>query len=122
MQDLRCWLIERVSTDPATPDFGSRFETDEYIGQVYTDIMAAEARADVQDLLQRYQSAQLEKLKQETISYNGLNTLSEGEVIESIDSIQSTFSNTTLVIRVTLTTMTGEQVKIDVPLDMYTYG
>jgi hypothetical protein len=122
IQDLRCWLIERVNTDPATPDFGSRFETDEYIGQDYTDIIAAQARIDVQDILVRYQQSQLAKLQDETITYNGLNTFDEGEVIESIDSIQSTFSGTTLLIRVTLTTMAGEQVKVDVPLDSYSYG
>ena len=122
IQDLRCLLIERVETDPATPDFGSRFETEDYIGQAYTEILASEARADVQALIQRYQQAQLEKLKQETITYGGRNTFNEGEVIETIDSIQSTFSGTTLLIRVTLTTMAGDTIKIDVPLDTYTYG
>lgn len=122
MQDLRCMLIERVGTDPATPDFGSQFETGEYIGQVYSDILAAEARLSIQDLLERYQAAQLEKIKQETIAYNGLNTLSNSEVIETIDSIVSTFTGTTLLIRVTITTMADEQIKIDVPLDLYNYG
>lgn len=122
IQDLRCWLIERVGTDPATPDFGSQFETGAYIGQVYSEIVATEARADIQELLQRYQLGQLEKLKRETIAYNGRNTFDEGELIETIDSIQSTFAGTTLIIRVTLTTMANQQVKIDVPIDTYSYG
>ena len=84
MQDLKCLLIERVGTDPATPDFGSQFETDTYIGSVYTEILAAEARAEVLELLQGYQAAQLEKIKEETIAYNGLNTLEAGEVIENM--------------------------------------
>lgn len=121
-QDLKCLMIERVGTDPATPDFGSQFETDAYIGNVYSEILAAEARADVQELLQSYQSAQLEKIKQETIAYNGLNTLSADEVIQNIDSIDSVFSVDTLVIRVTLTTLANTQIKIDVPVDTFSYG
>lgn len=122
IQDLTCFLIERTETDPATPDFGSQFETDAYIGNVYTDILATEARADIQELLQNYQSSQLEKIKNETIQYNGLNTLEDGEVIESIDSVQSTFSGTTLIVRVSLTVLSGETIKIDVPIDTYVYG
>ena len=48
--------------------------------------------------------------------------MEEGEVIETIDSIESAFSVDTLIIRVTLTTLSGEQIRIDVPLDTYTYG
>ena len=122
MQDLKCLMIEREGTDAATPEFGSQFETDTYIGNFYTDILAEEAKADVQQLLEDYQAAQLEKIKEETIAYNGLNTMEEGEVIETIDSIESAFSVDTLIIRVTLTTLSGEQIRIDVPLDTYTYG
>jgi phage baseplate assembly protein W len=122
IQDLRCLMIERVGNDPATPDFGSQFDTDTYIGQVYTDVLAAEARQEVQDLLEGYQAAQLQKIKDETIAYNGLNTFSDGEVIQSIDSIASVTTGTSLLIRVILTTMSSEQIKIDVPLDTFTYG
>lgn len=122
IQDLRCALIEEVGTDPATPDFGSRFETDDYLGQAYTEILAEEARQDVMTILQSYQAAQLAKLQDETIAYNGLNTFSEGEVIETIDSIDSIFSGDTLIIRVTITTIAQEQIKIDVPVDNFTYG
>jgi hypothetical protein len=122
MQDLRCALIEQVGTDPATPDFGSRFETDDYLGQVFTDVLAEEARTDVMSILQTYQANQLARIQDETIAYNGLNTMDEGEVIESIDAIDSLFSGDTLIIRVTITTLAKEQIKIDVPVDMFTYG
>lgn len=122
MQDLRCLLIERLGTDAATPTFGSDFETDTYIGQVYTESLADEAKADIMGLLQSYQANQLERLKEETIAYNGLNTLEEGEVIESIDAIQHAFTGDTILIRVTLSTVAGDQIKIDVPVDSFTYG
>lgn len=122
MQDLRCALIEQVGTDPATPGFGSQFEGDTYIGQTYTEALAEEARIEVMSILQDYQVAQLTKIQTETITYNGKNTLSEGEVIDSIDSVDSVFSGDTLVIRVQLTTIAGDQVKIDVPVDTFTYG
>jgi hypothetical protein len=122
MQDLRCALIEQVGTDPATPEFGSRFETDDYLGQVYAEVLAEEARTDILAIIQNYQAAQLTKIQNETIAYNGLNTLDAGEVIETIDSIDSIFSGDTLVIRVQLTTISGDQVKIDVPVDSFTFG
>ena len=122
IQDLRCALIEQVGDDPATPEFGSRFETDDYLGQVYSDELAQEAQIDVITILQEYQAAQLAKIQQEVITYNGLNTLSEGEVIETIDSVDSIFSGDTLIIRVQLTTIGGDQIKIDVPVDTFNYG
>jgi phage baseplate assembly protein W len=122
MQDLRCALIEQIGDDPATPNFGSNFETDDYLGQVYTEALADQARSEVMSILQTYQANQLQKIQTEVITYNGINTLSAGEVIESIDSVDSTFSGDTLVIRVQLTTIDGSQVKIDVPVDTFTYG
>jgi phage baseplate assembly protein W len=122
MQDLRCALIEQVGDDPATPNFGSQFESDTYLGQNYTEMLAEEARVEVMSILQNYQVAQLTKIQTETITYNGKNTLSEGEVIDSIDSVDSVFSGDTLVIRVQLTTIAGDQVKIDVPVDTFSYG
>jgi len=122
MQDLRCLLIEQVGTDPATPGWGSALDTDSYVGAVYSDALAAEARMDIMALLQGYQAAQLEKLKQETIQYDGLNTFEEGEVIESIDEITTLQVGTTLLVRINLTTVAGDQIRIDVPVDTFSYG
>lgn len=122
IQDLRCALIEQVGTDPATPEFGSRFETDDYLGQIYSETLAESAVIDVMTILQTYQQAQLTKIQQETVIYNGLNTFDAEEVIDTIDSVDSVFSGDTLVVRVQLTTIAGNQVKIDVPVDTYTFG
>lgn len=122
IQDLRCALIEQVGTDPATPEFGSQFETDDYLGQVFSETLADQARIDVMTIIQSYQQAQLTKIQQETVQYNGKNTFDADEVIETIDSIDSVFSGDTLVIRVLLTTIGGTEVKIDVPVDPYTFG
>lgn len=122
IQDLRCALIEQTATDPATPEFGSDLGTDTYIGQVYNETLAEEARTEVMNVLLQYQAAQLQKLQDETITYNGLNTFDESELIDTIDSIDSIFSGDTLIIRVQLTTLAKDQIKIDVPVDMFTYG
>ena len=116
MQDLRLHIMERIGTDPATPGFGSRFETDAYIGNVYSDELEMEARAEILDIVENYQQGQLEKMKSEIVQFRGRHTLSNDEIIETIDGIDSAFAGSNLLIRVHLTTLAGTQLRVNVPV------
>lgn len=117
LQDLKHRIIERIGTDPATPEFGSRFESDTYIGESYTKELEMEARAEIISLIQDYQQEQLAKIKAEIVRYSGDHTLDPNEVIDTINSIESVSIGTTILLRISLTTLSGQSVRVDVPLE-----
>jgi len=117
IQDLSLRIMEQIGTDPSFPELGSHFDTGEYIGQVYTVELEDAAREEVQGIIQQYQREQLEKIKAETIIFDGQNTLAPDEVIHTIDKIESVTVGTTILLRVSLSTLSGQSVRIDVPVE-----
>jgi hypothetical protein len=124
LQDLKLWVLERIGTDPATPTYGSRLdggvingeEVPTFIGMMVNERVAAEIRSEVISLLQRYQAAQYEKLREETILYVGKNTLDASEIIQSIDSVRIRSESTTIIVSVHLTTLANQSLNLTFPV------
>jgi hypothetical protein len=124
-QDLELWVLERVGIDPSTPSFGSKLdggrvngvEIPSVIGQIISDQLLGEIRSEVISLIQRYQSMQYDKLRSETIQYRGKNTLSEDEIVSSIDKVNVTTAGTTVVVQAIINTLNGNQVRLTIPID-----
>jgi hypothetical protein len=126
IQDLKLWILERIGTDPSTPTFGSRLDggfengrqLPSYIGQIISDEVLGSIRNEIIVLIQRYQAMQYQKMRSETIQYLGKNTLAQGEVVESINSVNVTSTGSIVVVQVIITTLQGNQLKLTLPLDM----
>lgn len=120
LQDLRCWILEEIGTDPATPSFGSKFLADYddggFIGGLASQAMTMEIYSEVQDILERYQRLQLSKIQDETARYQGQHTLSPEEIIEEVDSIETTWFGTLILVRVSLFTLAGDLLQLTFPV------
>lgn len=123
-QDLKLWILERIGTDPATPLFGSTLdggtingqELPSFIGQLASQENLNFIKSEVLDLLQKYQQAQLAKMKRELIEYGGRHTLSGDEILHTIDSVSVRQIDTTVLVRVTCTTMNKTNFNLTIPL------
>lgn len=124
LQDLRLWVLERIGTDSATPTYGSRLdggiineqEIPTFIGRFINDQVAADIRAEVVSLVQRYQQGQFEKVRNETILYTGKNTLDADELIQSLDNVRVKADGTTIIVSVDITTMANNTVTLTLPV------
>jgi hypothetical protein len=123
VQDLRLWVLERIGTDPATPTYGSTLDggvvngvsVPSFIGEQLDDNNSLAIQGVVQTLLQTYQQNQLAKMKAEVTQY-GKTTMSNDEIIHTIDSIQVAIFGTTVIIQAHLTTLAGETFTLTIPL------
>lgn len=124
MQDLKLWVLERIGTDPLLPTYGSTFDggiidgqpIDSFIGQLATQEAINNIRIAALELLDRYQTMQFDKMRSETLLYNGQNTLDADEVVDEIISVDVTQIGPTILVRVILSTLAGSNVKLTIPL------
>lgn len=125
LQDLRLWVLERLGYDPATPAYGNRLddyiedgkEFSGFIGSLATVDTLNQIRNEIIELLQRYQTMQFEKIKQETMAYLGENTLDEDEILAVIDLVEVKSVGTTALASVRFTTLAGNPLRITFPVN-----
>ena len=125
LQDLKLWVLERIGTDPSTPTYGSRLdggiidgqEIPSYIGEVMTAANIAGIRTELINLITAFQQVQYEKIRTETLMFNGKNTLEEGEVLDTIDSVDVRAVGDRVLAQVRITSLAGESFKLTIPLD-----
>lgn len=122
-QDLTLWVLEKVGTDPATPTYGNTLDggvvngvqIPSMVGQMLTQESMTTIQGIVQNLLQQYQQGQLVKMKAEIAQY-GNSTLSNDEVIYSIDGIQVANLGDIVIIQANLTTLAKANLTVTIPL------
>lgn len=123
-QDLSLMLEEPLGTDSLAPTYGSSLdneiingqEVSPFIGQVFNSQIAASIVGEVRRVLSNYQQAQLQKMQQEAIQFQGRTTLNDSEIIYSIDSINISNSGMIVLVQVSLTTLAGISVKLTFPV------
>jgi len=124
-QDLKLWVLERIGTDPATPNYGSRLdggtidgrEVESFIGQIGTPERLSEIRAEVNTLLSMYQRTQMEKMRRDTLLM-GAHTLHPSEVLHRVERIETTMVGTTVFVRVWYQTLTGSTHRMIIPVEV----
>lgn len=122
-QDLKLWILERIGTDPSTPTYGSRLdggvengvELQSFIGEMQTQERLLEIKSEIVSLLNLYQATQLEKMKRELVQYGGRHTLSDDEVLHTVDNIEMASLGTTVIVRVTCSTLAGTSLQLTIP-------
>jgi hypothetical protein len=125
IQDLTCFLLETMGTDPNHPDYGSLLDGGiDGGGTVYQSMLGlpngnALSEALIQSELQRvllaYQNMQIQRAKSDRVQY-GKTTFSLGEVLLSVDSITMTTIADMLIANIGITTGNDTSVSLSVPL------
>jgi hypothetical protein len=125
-QDLRLWILEKIGTDPSTPTFGSRLdggiidgqEIQSYIGQIVNQQRVNEIVREVGNVVNKYQSTQLEKLKRDAVLYQGEQTLVPDEILHFINSIEGKAVGDIVAVQVNCTTLSGTIFKLTIPVQV----
>lgn len=123
-QDLRLWVLERMGTDPATPNYGTTLdggrvngqEVDSLIGQMLTNERIVEVRAQLANMCSQYQQVQLAKIQRDMTQFAGQTTLTPEEILQVVQNIEVKSSGTTIIARITILTMAGSQISITIPV------
>jgi hypothetical protein len=118
VQDLALWVMERLGDDPDNPDLGTRFDSEDYIGVGFQQAIADDAKIEMQQMLDTYQTNQLNKIKKEALLYAGQTTIPPSEQILSVDSIDVGFAGTTMTVKAQVTTGDGASVSITAPVSL----
>lgn len=124
LQDLRLWVLEKIGIDPATPGYGSRLDggtengvdVPSFIGQFVEEQTIMEIRAEIIDLISRYQTMQYNSIRDETIRYGGPNTYTPDQVVAGIESVDVQAVGTLILAQVIINTLTGDTVTITMPV------
>lgn len=123
-QDLRLWTLEKLGIDPANPLYGNTLDggtlngiaIPSMIGQINSKIQASQVQSIIQQMLIQYQQMQLAKIKSETIQYNGQTTLTDDEILETVNSVTATMSQNIIIVQASITTLAGTNLTLTIPL------
>lgn len=124
VQDLRHFLLERMGTDNLHPSYGSLLDGgvtpdgrthDGVIGSALFNEAALFVESEIRRICNAYQARQIERAKQDRMRYNKT-TFTAGELLISVDDVALTQKETTLQVRIVLTTGTSRRIALDVPL------
>lgn len=122
VQDLRLFLQEPLGTSFMTPRFGSSLNStvgrdsmgrqqSAYIGTAMDEVAVAEIVAEVDRVLSVYQQGQVNTVKDAKTS-GMLYMFSRGEILNSINEIESTIVGDMVVIKADITTGAGENIQV----------
>lgn len=123
IQDMRCWILERIGTDTMHPTYGAALdggrrngrEVPSLIGRIDSNMVALEAESEIRRIVLAYQQQQLTRAQRDRAVY-GRATLTRGEVVTGIKSIQISQVTDGLFIRLTVQTAGRGPIVIDIPL------
>ncbi len=124
IQDLTCFVLTQLGSDPSHPDYGSIIlgGTDgsgiayqSFLSGVYTTGNASQLMNELQRILLAYQNMQLIRAQTDKAVY-GKTTFSKGEVLLTVNSITATTNQSTVTLVVSMTTAAGTSVNLNVPV------
>jgi phage baseplate assembly protein W len=104
VQDLSCGLLTPYGSDDRHPTYGSTLSDN--IGSINGTASATFVNAEISRVCQNYQRQQIARNNADISSY-GRSTLSLGEALLSVDSIQTQTLETTMQVTVNMTTGQG---------------
>jgi phage baseplate assembly protein W len=123
LQDLTAYLLTPLGSNDAHPDFGSLLKGGQDNGTIYQAIyneisdptVQNQIISEIQRVIAAYQAMQLTRAKADQVAY-GKTTLSKGEVLLSVDSIDGSVQDVTVNVSVGLITANGTNPNLDIPL------
>jgi hypothetical protein len=124
VQDLRCAILEQRGTDDMHPSFGSMIdggvddfgnEVTSVIGLSDWDYVSLQVTNEIRRIAGEQQQRQLVRAKNDRHTY-GESTLTNAELLLSLSGVKLLQVQDTLVVEVTLTTGSGREIPITVPV------
>ena len=114
IQDLTLWLEEPLGTGFTTPGFGSLLA--DIVGQAQGSNISNTVQSEISRILQLYQGQQALSLQNAQNSAQ-LSYWNKSEIIKSIDSVQVSIQNTSVIASIYLTTLANTNLNLNVYLD-----
>jgi len=114
VQDIQRWFTEPLGTGFTTPGFGSLLPG--MIGNNQTGSTVSTVTNEIYRLLQLYQGQQVIYLKQAQ-SAGQLAYWNKSEIIQSIQSVNVTLQNTTVLANISLLTLANNTLNINLSID-----
>jgi phage baseplate assembly protein W len=114
IQDLQRWLMEPIGTGFTTPNFGSLLPG--MIGSAQNSSTASSVSSEINRIIQLYQGQQAITL-QTAQSAGQLANWNRSEIIQSIQSINVTIQNTSVLASVQLLTVANTVVNLNISIN-----
>jgi hypothetical protein len=111
VQELSCWILEPVGTDPAYPNFGSTLTS--LVGSAVLSGTTFDIESELLRVLNNYiayQGAMFEEYINDPNTF--MDVYSPDELVASIDTVRVTRYNDAVVVNVAITTVAGTQVSL----------
>jgi len=123
-QDLKLMIEEPLGTDPLAPNYGSALDGDwsggveisPYIGGTMNQVTLSEISSEVQRVLQQYQADQLSTIQTEGLQYQGRTSLTDDQIIYTIDSVSVSAVQDVVIVQVIITTLAGQTATLTFPV------
>lgn len=127
VQDLTLWLLEPLGIGFTTPGFGSLLNSiverdaqgrqeGAFVGKPLDDRIQADVEAEVDRILNLYQQDQVQKIRSAQVE-GRLYLYSRKEILDSIDSVQSSRIDDRAIVKATLTTGANQAVTLMADVD-----
>lgn len=112
-QEMACWLLEPVGTDPLYPNFGSRLS--EMVGTAIGTGTLEDVRQEVSRVLGNYMSYTKARIEESRTldATTFMEMWGGGEVLSSIDSVHVEASGDTVRVLVTFSMSDGTQATVE---------
>lgn len=114
VQDITLWLQEPLGTGFTTPNFGSLLT--QMVGGAQTGTTVSSVVNEITRVLQLYQGQQLINLQNAQTTAQ-LSYWNKSEIIQSINSVNATISNTTINATVSLTTLNNSATSLNISIN-----
>jgi phage baseplate assembly protein W len=114
VQDIQRWLEEPIGTGFTTPNFGSLLPS--MIGGNQNSSTVSAVTNEIQRVLQLYQGQQIINLQQAQNAAQ-LSYWNKSEIIQTIQSVNVTVQNTSILASISLLTLANSMVNINLSID-----
>jgi hypothetical protein len=119
VQDLRCWILEKMGTDDLHPGYGSLIDGGVSPDGTFSmgvvgeslDLVVLSVESELRRIVSEYQGQQLSRAKSDRFVYNKA-TLTVREVLLSISEITVSLSEDRLNVVLGLQTAAGQNIDI----------
>lgn len=105
-QDLSCWCLEPIGSDPMYPGFGSDLSS--RIGEVNSRLQHQQVVSEVSRVCANYVAYQQRQLA-EVSAASYMSNWSEDDIVSSIRNVSAKSSRDTIEVDVDVTTVAGEE-------------
>lgn len=115
-QDIKCAILESMGNDPMHPEYGSLLDggvmpdgtlIESRFGNIIDNALVFEIENEITRVIEDYSKKQQEKMSYE-MQRGGKHTFAPGEIVSSIQNIESKKINDTLLVKISILMGNGQ--------------